>query len=451
MRAEKLRRSVDDIDNRRCTTMKTRRFAQYALGGLRGVAACGSRLQRLEQRQSRRRREAGAGRAHIRKRVRNQFKKGDPMKIKLGKGACCIATAPAARLFVLVTCLAAFALGALPAGATVPGTNGKIVFAQDPLGSFTIDPDGTDPHQIGPVGSTFCTTWSPDSSKVLCQLFSEEGVQPATANPDGSGFTLLNPPLVLFCLNWSPDGSRLLCHTGEGADPAEAGLYTVRSSDAGDLVRVTADPPNGFDSPYGYSPDGSRILYAQFTDEQGTLFSVKPDGSDPVQLSPPALSVIDLDFFDRIGADWAPDSSRVAFAAFDQSSRRTGLFVVAADGSGLRLVTPSGIGALSAQWSPNGDLIAFTSCISSRNCRIPQAWVVHPDGTGLRQVTPPVNGDVFWTPVWSPDSTKLLLDRVDLHSGQTSLWTVNTDGSGLSKLADTTSHSSYAWGSAPAE
>ena len=341
------------------------------------------------------------------------------------------------------------ALVALPAGATVSGTNGKILFAQDfPLTNFTIDPDGSDPHQIGPVGRTFCTSWSPDSSKVLCQLFSEEGPQPATANPDGSGFTLLNPnlPLGLACLNWSPDGTRLLCTTGEEANPAENGLYTVRSSDAGDLIRVTATPPGGFDIGYGYSPDGSRILYARFTDEQGTLFSVKPDGSDPVQLSPPSLSVIDLDFFDRIGADWAPDSSRVAFAAFDQSSRRTGLFVVAADGSGLRLVTPPGIGALSAQWSPNGALIAFTSC-----CGLPQAWVVHPDGTGLRQVTPPVNGAIFWTPVWSPDSTKLLLDREDLHSGQTSLWTVNTDGSGLSKLADTTSRSLYAWGSAPAE
>jgi hypothetical protein len=380
------------------------------------------------------------------------------MKAKLGNSPSWLGTAPAARLLVLVTCLAAFALGALPAGATVPGVNGKIVFGQVfPNYGVTIDPDGSDPHEVGPADSTTCNTWSPDSSKVLCNLWNPEGVQPgvqpATANPDGSGFTLLNPnlPLDLFCLNWSPTGARLLCHSEGIANPADAGLYTARSSDAGDLVRVSTTPLGGFDDGYGYSSDGSRILYAQFVNEHGTLFSVKPDGSDPIQLSPPTLSVIDLGFFDRVGADWAPDGSRVAFAAFDQSSRRTGLFVVNAGGSGLRQITPPGIGALSAQWSPNGDLIAFTSCISSRNCRIPQAWVVHPDGTGLRQVTPPAGRAIFWTPVWSPDSTKLLLDREDLHSGQTSLWTVNTDGSGLSKLADTTSRSLYAWGSAPAE
>jgi hypothetical protein len=92
------------------------------------------------------------------------------------------------------------ALAALPAGATVPGTNGKIVFGQVfPNYGVTIDPDGSDPHQIGPVDSTTRNTWSPDSSKVLCNLWSEEGGQPATANPDGSGFTLPNPNLPLDC------------------------------------------------------------------------------------------------------------------------------------------------------------------------------------------------------------------------------------------------------------
>jgi TolB protein len=362
--------------------------------------------------------------------------KGTPMRRRIALG--------------LVASLAALAaLSTLPAGATVSGPNGKIVFGQET--SFTIDPDGSDLNQIGPAGSTFCPTWSPDSSKVLCQLFSEEGPQSATANPDGSGFTLLNPSLPLGCLNWSPEGTRLLCTTGEEAEPAEKGLYTVRSSDGGDLVRVTAAPPAGGDNGYGYSPDGSRILFARFdSSDHGTLISVKPDGSDPIQLSPPGLSVIDLGFFDRIGADWAPDGSRVAFAAFDESSRRTtGLFVVNADGSGLRLVTPSGVGALSAQWSPNGALIAFTSCCGSHTW----AWVVRPNGRGLRQVTPPVNGAIFWTPIWSPDSTKLLMNRQD-RDNQISLWTANTDGSELSELTEPVSRCcpyQYAWGSAPAD
>src|SRR6266508_6332289 len=320
------------------------------------------------------------------------------------------------RLVALLA-VALFALAALPAGATVSATNGKIAFGFGDV--FTINPDGTQVHQLGVPRSTGCTSWSPDSSKILCNVFSENGPQPATANPDGSDFTYLNTnlPLDLFCLFWSPDGSRLLCHSEGIANPAGAGLYTVRSSDAGDLVRVTATPPDGFDNGYGYSPDGSRILYAQFANGHGTLFSVKPDGSDPVQLSPPGLSIIDLGFFDRVGADWSPNGSPVVFAAQQLGIGRftTALFVVNADGTGLRQITPAGVGAVSAQWSPNGALIAFSSC-----CGISHAWVVHPDGAGLRRVTAPVDREVFLTPVRSPDSTKLLFNRLGRDNPSTS-------------------------------
>jgi Tol biopolymer transport system component len=349
-----------------------------------------------------------------------------------------------------------------------PGTNGKIVFGQVfPNYGVTINPDGSGLSQVGPVGNTTCNTWSLDSTKVLCNVWSPDGVpQPATANPDGSDFTLLNQnlPLDLFCLNWSPDGARLLCHSEGLANPADAGLYTVRSSDAGNLVRVSTSIPGGNDIGYGYSPDGSRILYTQFdSNNHGTLFSVALDGTDPIQLSPPELSVIDLGFFDRVGADWSPDGSQVAFAAFSPNGRfSSGLFVVNADGTGLRQITPHGLGALSAQWSPNGSMIAFTSCSSlPGNCGIPQAWVVRPDGTGLRKVTRS-RGSAFLTPVWSPDSTKLLVTQltgvtprnfllqviIQGNNPPASIWTIGVDGSGLSKLADTAALSQLQWGSA---
>jgi Tol biopolymer transport system component len=363
-------------------------------------------------------------------------------------------TAPAKRAIAVGTVLALALLGLVAVASRAqagiaPGANGKIVFGQIfPNYGVTINPDGSDEHQIGPAGSTTCNTWSPDGSKVLCNVWSEEGVQPATASPDGSDFTLLNPdlPLDLFCMSWSPEGDRVLCHSEGLGNSADAGLYTVRSSDAGDPVRVSATPADHFDNGYGYSPDGSRILFARFdSDDTGTLFSVQPDGSGALQLSPPGLSVIDLGFFDRVGADWSPNGSQVTFAAQKLSRGRftSALFTVKADASGLRQVTAPGLGAISAQWSPNGRLIAFTSC-----CRHPEAWVVRPDGTRLRQVSTPSDRAISLAPVWSPDSTKLLFNRVS-RDDQTSLWTANTDGSGLSKLTDTVSLALYAWGTAP--
>jgi Tol biopolymer transport system component len=396
------------------------------------------------------------------------------------------------------------AVGAAPASATLPGTNGKIVYnakgVSGPTNGFTIDPDGSDKHQIGPRGNTTCVNWSPDGTKVLCNLWREADgdrlvdPQPATANPDGSGFTLLNPnlPLDLFCLSWSPEGARLLCHSEGMANPADAGLYTVRSSDAGDLVRVAATPPNGFDNGYGYSPDGSRVLFARYdSDDNGTLFSVRPDGSGALQLSPPGLSVIDLGFFDRVGADWSPTGSQVTFAGFQRTASgefTIALFVVNADGTGLRQITPSGLGAISAQWSPNDEWIAFTAVR-----RVPEVWIVHPDGTGVRKIALPLldrldrrafknlkrkflkqckkkssntkqckrkakrkaktkAASQRLTPVWSPDSTKLLFQRLPRpggRHGKVELWTVSADGSGLSKLTRTRSLAQYAWGTAP--
>jgi Tol biopolymer transport system component len=55
-------------------------------------------------------------------------------------------------------------------------------------------------------------------------------------------------------------------------------------------------PGRGFDDAYGYSPDGSRILYAQFdANGNGPLLSVTLDGGRSIRLSPPNLAVSAVD------------------------------------------------------------------------------------------------------------------------------------------------------------
>jgi hypothetical protein len=71
------------------------------------------------------------------------------------------------------------------------------------------------------------------------------------------------------------------------------------------------------------------------------------------------------------------------------------LFVVRADGSGLRRVTPRSTMIDSYGWSPNGRLIAYIDQRFS-------VWLVRPDGTGRRLLLPTsrLSSEAL---SWSPD------------------------------------------------
>jgi TolB protein len=366
---------------------------------------------------------------------------------------------------------------------TIAGTNGKIAFIRfDPASegasqTFTIDPDGTHETLI-PGGAQWefgCHGWSPEGSKlVLCIANASGFVRPATANPDGSDFTLLdaypNLPLNLACERWSPDARRLLCQSEDESSPATNGIYTVRSSDGGGLVRVTSQPEGRLDMPVGYSPDGSRILFLRNDSDGnwGDLFEVNPDGTGLLRLNPPGLLAASSSFDGDFGlddccgvdADWSPDGSQVAFGARWKASAHLGtqfaLYIVNADGGGLQRISPRGIGAGrdGVKWSPDGRLIAFST--RRQTVHYPQIYVVQPDGTGMRELTKPTHLDMSVGPVWSPDSTKILFQSFhpEINSGQEDLWIINADGTGLRQLTHPVEglgpgEEAPTWGSAP--
>src|SRR5436190_8519289 len=368
------------------------------------------------------------------------------------------------RLIALVTVSGVTVLGLAvvggPSEASSVPTNGKIAFgrfnvALDDYQTFTINPDGTGEHRLLP-GASEGATWSPDGTKIAVTIHRGQFIRSATLNPDGSGLKVVTPPgPSLSCRAWSPDGQRLAC-AGWGPHPKVTdGLYTIRASDGGDLRQLTTYP-NGTrdgqftnDIPLGYSSDGSRILFDRnHNSDHGNLFVVNVDGTHLRRLNPKGVKVVS----DQ-GDGWSPDGTQVTFAGlFKLSTGKFGsaLYVVNADGTGLRQITPRGLGAFRARWSPDGQLIAFNSKFRSD----PQIWVVRPDGTGLRKVTSATHGDRSFAPVWSPDSAKLAFPS---FYPQEDLWIVNADGSGLFQLTNTPDtnnsccldESEPAWGTAP--
>jgi Tol biopolymer transport system component len=140
---------------------------------------------------------------------------------------------------------------------------------------------------------------------------------------------------------------------------------------------------------------------------------------------------------EEYAAAYAPDGRTIAFAAYDGSSTR--IFVINADGSGKRALTPE-ITETSVSWSPDGRKIAFFDAGIS---------AVNTDGSGLRRLARHV---AFFDQSWSPDGQKLIFVRLSHPkkmrpaTGEppppspppaADLWVMNADGSGQRNLTRT--------------
>jgi TolB protein len=310
------------------------------------------------------------------------------------------------RLIASVAVLVLTVLGLVaapgPTQAKVAGPNGQIVFARsdpaiDNSHIFTVNPDGTHEQQLF---GTFAQIprWSPDGARIA-MICCDFGLAPTIINADGSGFTQLPIPPgfpIGGCNVWSADGSRLGCGFG-GFDPPQPerdGMYTLRASDGSDPVQVTTQP--GEDGVDDFSPDGSRIVFFRI------------------------------------------DYSRPEKA-------HTALFIVNADGSGLRRLTSWGLGGFTASWSPDGQWILFDA-----NFRL---WVVHPDGSGLKKILIDTGGRPYRArePVWSPDGTMIALSMRILEDGaHRDIYTIRSDGSDLVQVTNSPTTDEFPdWGTHP--
>jgi Tol biopolymer transport system component len=311
-------------------------------------------------------------------------------------------------LVLLTTAVAA--VGASSAAAQPRGTNGKIVTNSDNLGTgteqvYAVDPDGTDRHLV--ADNSEVGQWSPDGTRMT--LFGDLGELLFNFD-DGTSVDLglpgnRYPDLALFCNVWSPDGKRLACEGFGQTDPSLNGVYTLRSSDGGDLQRVTYEP-NGDDCPSDYSPNGKRLIVTRANDTTYELDTVKLDGSGLKRISTDGMD------FNFCNGSWSPQGNQIVFSAH----------------------------------VPNGD---YHSSV----------WVVHFDGSGLRQlpIAGPCGGPFTdpstygcFNPVWSPDGRKIAFGR-NQDDGQRDLYTVNADGSGLFQVTHTDDISEFNgdWGTHP--
>jgi Tol biopolymer transport system component len=269
------------------------------------------------------------------------------------------------------------------------GFNGKIVTSVNGDAQvYTVHPDGTDQRLVAVDASP--GQWSPDGH--LISLVDEISGAGQLLNVDSGSVVDLNlaaqyPDLFLACVVWSPDSARLACEGGF-IDPSLQGVYTVRSSDGGDLRQVTSDP-GGDDCPSDYSPNGQRLLFSRADATTYAMYTVKLDGSGLRQVTPPGMN------FNFCDASWSPQGNEIVFSAHAPSDTRSTIWRMHTDGSGLRqlpisgcggsFADPTSIGCFSPRWSPDGRKIVFARLVAATGQE--DLYTVNADGSGLFQVT----------------------------------------------------------------
>jgi Tol biopolymer transport system component len=308
--------------------------------------------------------------------------------------------------------------------AKVFGPNGQIAFTrQDPTlcskgctSIYTVDPDGTNTRKLVLPGGNGIPHWSPDGTEISMLADCSFGgpCSAAIVDADTEAVRYLpNPDPALYneffaCLAWSPDGATLGCDVVSDT-PGMTGIYTIRSSDGGDLTRVLSCP--GECGPSDFSPDGRRIVTGLFPDgdDQAELFTVRVDGTGLRQITPNG-TIVDLGDGE---VSWSPNGHHLLFGGRTDADHARSIFVVNADGTGLHQIPIPGCGTLRSEprliacfdpgWSPDGAKIVFARAKANPSTILGKPselnsyaiYTVNPDGNALTQVTTTTNLEVF--------------------------------------------------------
>jgi Tol biopolymer transport system component len=299
----------------------------------------------------------------------------------------------------LAACVLVIALSAAPSTATFAGKNGRISFNRvvgNHAEIFSANPDGSDIKQL--------TTSKPRHA-------------------------------VSFISDWSPDGQTIAFdsdRTDIDGRKKPIQIYLM-SANGANVTQLTRGP--GFHGEPGWSPTGSRIAIDADWGKHSlngiwVIPAFDPDGVT-VDEAQRVTDVPDRARFDG-EPQFSPDGTTIVFTRF-KSARRTAIFRVNVDGTGLERLTSYERNASDPDFSPDGRWIAFDTGDSGRPGAKGNIYLMHPDGSEKTALTDNPRfqeGDPFelaQNPVFSPNGRRLLYTQ--FHDRGTDLVVMHANGS----------------------
>jgi eukaryotic-like serine/threonine-protein kinase len=207
-------------------------------------------------------------------------------------------------------------------------------------------------------------------------------------------------------LEWNPVWAHDGMHLYFASDRAGSmNLWRVPIDEATGAVRGVAEPiitPATSLAHISVSRDGTRLVYSSVL----VTINVQRLPVDPATALPTGDPTWVTSGTRRWSSpDPSPDGRRIAMYSLTQPEGD--LFVINADGTGLRQITGDTAVDRVPRWSPDGERIAF---FSTRGGPL-QLWTIRADGSELTQLT-----DLGTVGVWSPDGTRIATGTVRAHA-----------------------------------
>ncbi|MET0370865.1 MAG: Tol-Pal system beta propeller repeat protein TolB [Sphingobium sp.] len=179
-----------------------------------------------------------------------------------------------------------------------------------------------------------------------------------------------------------------------------------------------------------WSPDGRSILFSMAIAGNTDIYRVSAaGGGTPVRLTnSPGIDV---------GGSYSPDGSKIVFES-DRSGGQQ-IYTMNADGTNQQRISHGGGRYATPEWSPRGDLIAFTKLSGDF-----KVAVMTPGGDNERILT---NGWQDEQPSWSPNGRVLQFFRTSPgKQGSSQVWQVDLTGVNERRIPTPLSGSDPAWG-----
>lgn len=157
-----------------------------------------------------------------------------------------------------------------------------------------------------------------------------------------------------------------------------------------------------------------RIAFSAGPHPDQDIYVVRADGSGLRRLTSAHAAEFD--------PTWSPEGKRIAYRRQTAGDSTAEIYVMNADGSRQRNLTRRRGQDHSPSWSPDGTTIAFASV---RGGSLPSIWLMSADGSHQRRLST-VDGEY---PAWSPDGRKIAFDRNTLGPTGWDIWVVDAGGS----------------------